>query len=206
MSIGSVKQSSSRANLDAVTALRTIQPAAERADDGVRAAISGFDRFFTHPFIADARATLAEDAALRIVCHHWGKIFFRMVVFLFGKAFFQIAPVESQLLQFALAAAIADRAIEWVVGEQELDHGALSFLNLFALRRDHHAIGANDRAGGLQLRHLLNADQTHAARRLQSEIGVVAERRNVETIFAAHVDQARAFRDLKVFGVDGDFD
>ena len=170
------------------------------------AAIAGFDRVFAHPFVADARATLAQDAALRIVCDHRGKIFFRIVVFLFGKAFFQIAPVEGHLLQFALAAAIADRAIEWMISQKELHHRALSFLNLFALRRDYHAVSANDRAGGLQLRHLLNAHETHATRRLQSEVGVVAERRNVETVFAAHVDQARALRDLEVFGVDGDFD
>jgi hypothetical protein len=70
MPIGSVEQRSRRANLDAVAALRTIQPATERADDGVRAAIAGFDRFFAHPFIADARTTFAENASLRIVGDH----------------------------------------------------------------------------------------------------------------------------------------
>jgi hypothetical protein len=82
----------------------------------------------------------------------------------------------------------------------------LSFLNLFALRGDNHAVSANDRAGGLQFRHLLDAHQAHATRGLKSEIGVIAERRNIELVFAADVDQACAFRDLKVRAVDGYLD
>src|SRR6266566_2557408 len=150
MAISSVEQGPGRADFDAVAALRTIQPAAVCADDRVRATIAGFDRIFAHPFVTDACATLAQDAALRIVCDHRGKIFLRIVVFLFRKAFFQVAPVESQLLQFALAAAITDRAIQWMISEQELHHRTLSLLDLFTLRRDYHAVGANDRAGGLQ--------------------------------------------------------
>src|SRR5713226_6229637 len=134
MTITSVEQSPCGADFDAVAALRAIQPATISSNDGVRAPIAGFDRIFAHPLVADARATLAEDAALRIVCDHRGKIFFRIVVFLFGKAFFQVAPVESHLLQFALAAAVADRAIEWMISEQELHHRTLGFLDLFALR------------------------------------------------------------------------
>src|SRR5205814_9172368 len=62
MTISSVKQSSGRANLDTVAALRTIQPAAAGADAGIRAVIAGCDRFLAHPLITDSRATLAEDA------------------------------------------------------------------------------------------------------------------------------------------------
>jgi hypothetical protein len=129
-----------------------------------------------------------------------------MIVLLFGEAFFQITPVECLLLQLAFAAAIADGAIERMVSEQKLEHRALRFLDFFTLRSDYHAVRASDRAGGLQLRHLLDADQTHATRRLQSEIGVITERRDVELILAAHVDQPRAFWDLEVRTVDRDFD
>src|SRR5207249_11103073 len=98
MTISSLKQSSRRTNLDAVAALRTIQPPAERADDSVRTAIAGFDRFLAHPFIADTRATLAENAALRIVGDHRRKILLRFGVLAFNESLFQVAPVESQLL------------------------------------------------------------------------------------------------------------
>src|SRR5258707_15284305 len=98
MAISAVEQSPGGADFDAVPPLRKIHPAAVSADDRIRAAIAGFDRVLAHPLVTDARATLAEDAALRIVCDHRGEIFLRMVVFLFSKAFFQIAPVECHLL------------------------------------------------------------------------------------------------------------
>ena len=62
-----------------------------------------------------------------------------------------------------------------MVGEEKLEHRTLCLLDLFALRRHNHAVGTNDRAGGLQLWHLLDAHQTHATRSLQSQIGVIAE-------------------------------
>src|SRR2546423_12876837 len=91
MAVGSVQQSSRRTNFNAVAALRAIQPTAVGADDCVRATIAGFDSLFPHPFVAHARAALAENAALRVVRDHRRKIFFRMVIFLFREAFFEVA-------------------------------------------------------------------------------------------------------------------
>ena len=93
-----------------------------------------------------------------------------------------------------------------MIGQEKLHHPALGLFNFLTLRCNYHAVSADDRAGGLQLGHLLNAHQTHATRCLQREIGVVAERGDIEALFAADVDQTRAFRHLKVFAVDGDFD
>src|SRR5437764_13011076 len=107
MAISSVQQRSRRTDFDAVAALRTIQPAAERADDCISATIAGFDRFFTHPFITHARAALAEDAALRIVRDHRRKIALGLRVLAFDETFFEIAPVASEFPQLAFAAAIA---------------------------------------------------------------------------------------------------
>ncbi len=197
MAVSCIEQRAGRTNLDAVSALRTIEPAEIRADDGVRAAPAGFDRVFAHPLVANARAAFAENAALRIVCDHRREISLGVVVFLFGETFFEAAPVERHLLEFTLTTAIADRTIERMIREQKLRHAALGLLDLFALSRDDHAVGAGDGAGGLQLRHLLDAHETHATRSLQREVGVITERRNVETLFATHVDQTRAFRDFE---------
>src|SRR5437773_12497416 len=98
MPIGSVEQRSRRANLDAVSALRTIQPATESADDRVRSPIAGLDRFFTHPLVADARAALAENATLWIVGDHGGKICLRLRVLTFDEALFEVHPVKGQFL------------------------------------------------------------------------------------------------------------
>src|SRR3954462_15702880 len=103
MPVGAVEQRSGRANFNAVAALRAVQPAAKGADDGIRAPIAGFDRLFAHPLITDARATLAENATLRIVSHHGREIFLRLSVLAFYEALFEIAPVESQFLQLAFA-------------------------------------------------------------------------------------------------------
>src|SRR5215208_3793335 len=89
-----------------------------------------------------------------------------------------------------------------MVREQKLGHAALRLLDLLALRCDDHTVRASDGAGGLQLRHLLDPDETHATRGLQRKIGVITERRNIKTFFAAHVDQTSAFRHFEVFSVD----
>src|SRR4029078_2698444 len=85
-------------------------------------------------------------------------------------------------------------------------HRALRLFNLIALRGNYHPVGADNRARRLQLRHLLNAHQAHATGGLQREIGVIAERRNVESLIATDVDQPRAFGHVESFAVNGDFD
>ena len=175
MTISSIQQRSRRTNFNAVATLRAIQPAAISSDYRVRAPIAGFDSVFAHPFVADARASFTQYAALRIVGDHRRKIFLGMIILLFREALFEIAPIKRQLLQLAFAASIAHRTIKWMIGEQKLEHRALRLLDLFALRRHHHAIRADDRAGSLQLRHLLDAHQTHPTRSLQSKIGVITE-------------------------------
>src|SRR6266516_6412200 len=61
MPVGRVKQRPGGADFDAVAALRTVQPAAVRADHSVCAPATGFDGILAHPFVADARASFAED-------------------------------------------------------------------------------------------------------------------------------------------------
>src|SRR5437016_12363530 len=107
MTISSIQQSSRRTNFNAIATLGAVQPAAISSDYRVRTAIAGLDCIFAHPLVADARAAFAQDATLRIVGDHRRQIFFRMVILLFREALFEIPPIESQLLQFAFAAAIA---------------------------------------------------------------------------------------------------
>src|SRR5207248_2343274 len=122
MTISSIQQRSRRTDFDAVAALRTIQPAAERADDRVGSAIAGLDRFFTHPLIAHARAALAQDATLRIVRDHRRKIALGLRVLSFDESFFQVAPIKSQFLKLAFTSAIANWTIERMIRQQKLEH------------------------------------------------------------------------------------
>src|SRR5688572_23790379 len=107
MAVGGVEERARRADLDAVAALRAVEPALVRADDRVDAPAPGLDGVLAHPLVADARATLAEDAALRVVGDDGREELFGEGVLLLGEALFQPAPVEDHLLEFALAAAVA---------------------------------------------------------------------------------------------------
>ena len=130
---------------------------------------------FAHPFVAHARAPLAQNATLGIVGYNRRQIPFGVIILFFSETFFEATPVECHLLQFALTAPVAYRTIQRVVREQEFRHTALGFFYFFTLRRDDHAIRAGNGAGRLQLRHLFNADEAHAAGRLQGQVGVVAK-------------------------------
>src|SRR5205085_7029173 len=103
MTIGRVEQRSRRADFDAVAALRAVEPAAVSSDDGICAAPASFNSILAHPFIADARAAFTQDATLRIVRDNRREIFFGRRVLALRKSFFKAAPIESHLLQFALA-------------------------------------------------------------------------------------------------------
>src|SRR6185312_1091077 len=73
-----------------------------------------------------------------------------------------------------LAALVADRAIERVIDEQELEDAGARGLHLRRARRDHHAVGADGRTGRLQLRHLLDLDDADAAGAVDANARVIA--------------------------------
>src|SRR5687768_10919415 len=139
MAVDPVEQSTRRAYLDTIAALRTAEPAPVGADDGICTTIAGLDRILTHPFRTNTCTAFAEDAPLRIVGHDRRKILFGLDVLRLGNAFLHVAPDEDDLLELAIAAAVADRAIDRVINEQKFAHRPLGLLDLLALRRDDHA-------------------------------------------------------------------
>src|SRR3546814_1339472 len=87
---------------------------------------------------------------------------------------------QRQVLQFALAALVADRAVERMVDQQELHHVALRLERLVAAREDLHAVHDGGGAGRRRLAHLLDVDQAHAAVGRDRQLVVVAEARSEE--------------------------
>ena len=85
------------------------------------------------------------------------------------------------VLQRALAALVADRAVERVVGQQELEHAVLGLLHLLRGGVDDHALAGLDEAGRLQrgAPRALHLDQAHAAHADGLHARVVAEARDV---------------------------
>ena len=149
-------------------------------DFGNHAAIDHAQRAHAHAFVADAHAAEAQDAARRIEKHHRRKLFLGRVDLLFGVAAFAGAVAEHHVLQFALAAFVAHRAIQRMVGEQEFQGVFARLGHLRGFGAHHHALGHRQRAGGHHLGHLFHFHQAHAAGGLQREALVIAERRDLD--------------------------
>ncbi len=158
------------------------------------AARADAERFHVHAFIADAHAAEAQDAARSIVINQRRPLFFGIVQLFFGEAAVIEAVAESHVLQFALAALVADGAIERMIGEQELDHVLAGFVHLLGVGLYDHAFGGDERARGLQLGHLFHFDEAHAAGGLQRKARVIAERRDLDALFFGRFDDQRAGR------------
>ena len=152
--------------------------AAIRNDHAVRAAHPHAQRFHVHAFIAYAHAPEAQDAARCVVINQFRPFFLRPVNLFFHEAAGIRTVAEDHVLQFALAAFVAHRAIQRVVGQQKFQHVLARLPHLLGVRSNDHAFGGHQRARGLQLRGLFHLHQAHAARRLERQPGVVAERRH----------------------------
>jgi hypothetical protein len=74
-------------------------------------------------------------------------------------------------------------------------------MNLGSVGRNNHALADHGGAGGLQLGHLFNFHQAHAASALQRQVGVVAERRNFNAYALAGLNEQSSSRCLDRFTV-----
>ena len=88
-----------------------------------------------------------------------------------GVEAFARAVLEGHVLQLALAAGIADRAVERMIAEQQLNGGLARLRNFRRLGDEDLALGDGRGAGGLQLGHFFLAHHAHAAGCLQAEPG-----------------------------------
>src|SRR5206468_1901142 len=142
----------------------------ERGDLAAISPIDDVDLRVAVDVAHEAHAARAQNAALTI--EHQGRpevdVTLDAVTVKYPPGEFHPALVGPErireVLQRTFAAFVAHRTIERVIDEQELEHARARFDDLRRARADDHAVRADSRAGGLQLRHLLNLDDTHAAR------------------------------------------
>ena len=161
---------------------RDVGAVVEGADEGAVAALQQLQLLVLGDLLAEAHAAVAEDAALAVDRDQRRELDRLLEVALgVGHAALAGAPAHRDVLQRALAALVADGAVERVVDEQELDHGALRVLDLVGAGVDDHPVADRGRAGGLQLRDPLDLDQAHAAGadRL-AELRLVTEDRDLD--------------------------
>ena len=112
------------------------------------------------------------------------------------------------VLQRALAALVADRAVQRVVDQQQLHHALLRLVGDRGgeLGPDHHAVGDGGGAGRQRLALALDLDQALPAGAHRVEQRVVAEPRDLDADQLGGADHQRALGHPDLDAVDGQVD
>ncbi len=209
--VGRRGERADRAELEDVAGeVRPIGLVFEGGDDGARAAVDRHELPVLGDGLGEAGAAVAEDAALAVE-RNQRRDRDRLVE---GPLFEAHAgrarpPAEREVLERALAALVAVRAVERVVQEDELEDGVLALRGLRArLRgREDEAVLGGHRAGCLELRHALDFAEAHAAGAdRRAEPRLVAEDRYLDPGLERGLDHPLALGDLNLAAVDGDRD
>ncbi len=203
--VGGVRERPDGAQLDHVPGeRRDVGMPVERADEGVVGALQEHELVVLRDLLREAHAPVTEDAALA-VDRDQGRERDRLweVPFLVDEAAAARAPAVGDVLERALAALVAHRAVERVVHEQELDDRTLRVLHPVGLGVDHHPVLDRCGAGGLQLRDPLHLDHAHAARaHRRSELLLVTEVRDLDVAALRRVDEPFALGRAHLAAVD----
>ena len=190
VAIRATGQRAHRADIDTRTALVALKMIPVRRRNFRRnATVHNPQRAHAHAFITDTHAAVAKNTTRPVVEHHRAPLFFRHVLLHFGEAALARAVLEHHVLQFALAALIAHRAVQRMVGQQEFQRGLPGLHHGRRFGPHNHALAHRHHARRHQLRGLLNLHQAHAAGSLQRHAFVVTERRNLDASQLGGVDQ-----------------
>ena len=201
------QQRADRAELGHVAGERArVGQVLERRDHRQRAAVCGDELAVLRDALAEARAAVAEDAALAVERDR-GRDRDRLLEGELLEAHPRVAGAvaEGEVLQRALAALVADRAVERVVDEDELERPVLSRRRLLgrASRLHDHSVLGGERAAGLELRHPLELDEAHAAGAdRRAEPRLVAEDGDLDAGGERGLDDARPLRNVYFALVD----
>src|SRR6185503_4951203 len=138
------------ANVDAVAALFTFEMVAfVGSDDGGNAAVLHAESPDVHGLSADAHAAIAQNASRAVEEDHWRPLLFVAVVLGLDVFRFRRAVGERHILEFTLAAGVADGAVQGMVAEQHFNHRLAGLMDLKAVGGDDHALADHGGAGGL---------------------------------------------------------
>ena len=169
-----------------------------------RAALAGDQLLVLRDVLREARAAVAEDAALAVERDQRRdreRLLVRALVEVEARVARAVAV--RQVLQRALAALVADGAVERVVEQDELEHRLLALGGRLRARVHLHAVARGHRAGGLQLRHALDLDEAHAAGADgRAEPGLVTEDRDLDARLGGGQHERRALGHGQLAAVD----
>jgi hypothetical protein len=200
-----------RTELDHVSGeRRTVGLVLERGDDRLRSSLAGDELTVLGDVGREARAAVAEDAAFAVEGDR-RRDRDRLLEgpLREGVTRHRRAPAERQVLERALAAFVADRAVERMVDEDELEGRVLPVGG--RLRglggADDHSVRRRQGAAGLELRHALDLDEAHAAGAdRRSETWLVTEDGNLDPGRERRLHEPGPLRHLHFAPVDRDGD
>ena len=202
------RQRADRADVHRVARVGVVElRAGKDVDVRVDAALEDTQLSRAGDLLREADAPRADDASLGVEHHvRSDRLLLEAFDLFLAEARPPGAVAEGVLLQPALPGLIADRAVERVIGQEELHHGAAAVLDLGARGPHHHPVGGDRRAGGGQLGHLLDLDEADAAVAGDGEPGVIAVPRHIDAGPAGRLQHGGALLDLHFATVDGQLD
>ncbi len=177
-------------------------------DVGAVTALRDVEHGLLRHVLHEADAARAQDAAIRDVQHVGSEVLDGVealgvvgTVPRGGAAF-----LEREILQLALARLVADRTVEWVIDEQQLEHPHAAALCLSRLGAHDHAFRHLGGAGDLQLRCLFDVHQAHAAHAGHRQSRMVAIVRHEHARLLGGLDHERPLGDAHRDSVDREVD
>ena len=180
----------------------------ERRNLAAVTAIGDVDLRVGIDFLHEADAARAEDAAVAVEHERRTEVDVRLDALaiehppLEAHAALVRAEAVGEVLQRALAALVAHRAVERVVDEQELEDTRARVDDVGGLRVHHHAFGNGCRAGRLQLRHLFDLDDADSAGAVDPEARVVTIVRNPDAGLDGRLEDGPALLSRDGLSVD----
>ena len=208
--VGRGGEGAHRADLDDVAAeVRVERPVGEDVDLGRVAPADEVDHGVARHLVGEAGAARALDAPLPVERHQRvDRDGLGPVPLLLDEAALAGAEGEGLVLERALATAVAHRAVEGMVDEEELEDAVLGLLDLGRVGDDLLAVGHGHEAR----RHegeatgTLDLHQAHAAHAHRAHPGVPAEPGDVGAPPFGGGDDHLALLGLHDLAVDGDLD
>jgi hypothetical protein len=195
--------------IDDVARPRVIEaPFGMDSDVGTVAALRDVEHRLLRHVLHESDAARAQDAAVRDVQHVGPEILDRVEALRVvgavprgGAAF-----LEREILQLALARLVADRTVERMIDEQQLEHPHAAALGLRRLGADDHAFRYLGGARDLQLRGLLDVHEAHAAHAGHRQSRVVAVVRHEYARLLGGLDHEHALGNAQRDSVDREVD
>ena len=197
-----------RADVDHIARQFRIDRCADKGlDFAVLAAMRHTQFHLPGNFLSKTHTARALDAAVHFLHgNERTRILDREHPFFFLVARTALAIAHRQILQQAFAALVANRAIEWMIDEQELHHTLLRLDCLDALGAHHHAVHHRRGASRNRIGLFFDIHQTHAAVACNRQLLVIAEMGNENAGLFRRLDHHAALWHLDPLAVDVEFD